>query len=420
MTVEIRKLLKRRKTIMVAAILFASSAAIYGLVHLSHRSSTIPAFAVKREEFVDSVQFRGEVKAMKSLSISAPAEAGELQILKIANTGVDLKKGDLIVEFDKSKTEQELATDGSALKSAQAAIDQVRAQSRLTEEEDMTAVTKAQYDVEVAKLDASKQEIVSKIEGAEANLKVANSQQKLHEVEEKLKSDRAVIHANVDSKLDASRKAAYDLERAQRSLATMTLVAPSSGLVNLVSVWHVGNMAPFKPGERVWAGAPIAELPDVSTLRVSARVDEADRGRLAAHQSATVQLDAIPERQFSGKLEQIGTIATMDFSAGWPIPRDFNLQIALDQKDPRLKPGMTAQITVIVDRIPNAIAIPVRASFQRSGQTVAYVVDGSKYREQPIEVSRRSRDRILVSSGLRPGDRVALQDPLAKDSTVKE
>ena len=214
MTGRIRNLLTRRKAMIVAAILFASSAAIFGLVHLSHRSSTIPAFAVKREEFVDSVQFRGEVKAMKSLSISAPAEAGELQILKIANSGVDLKKGDLIVEFDKSKTEQDLAQDRSALKSAQAAIDQMRAQSRLSEEEDMTAVTKAQYDVEVAKLDASKQEIVSKIEGAEANLKVANTQQKLHEVEEKLKSDRAVIHANVDSKLDASKKAAYDLERA--------------------------------------------------------------------------------------------------------------------------------------------------------------------------------------------------------------
>jgi HlyD family secretion protein len=420
MTYRIRNLLKQRKAMIVVAALLASSAAIFGLVHLSNRSSMVPAFEVKREEFVDSVQFRGEVKAMKSLTISAPAEAGELQILKIATSGAEVKKGDLIVEFDKSKTEQDMAQDGSALKSAQAAVDQVRAQSRLTEEEDMTAVTKAQYDVEVAKLDASKQEIVSRIEGAEANLKVANAQQKLHEVEAKLNSDRAVIHANVDSKLDASKKAAYDLERAQRSLATMTLVAPSGGLVNLVSVWHAENEAPFKPGERAWPGAPIAELPDVSSLRVSARVDESERGRLAPHQSATVQLDAIPERQFSGKLEQIGTIATMDFSAGWPIPRNFNLQIVLDQKDPRLKPGMTAQITVIVDRIPNAIAIPVQASFQKSGQTVAYVVDGSKYREQPIEVSRRSRDRILISSGLRPGDRVALQDPLARDARVKQ
>jgi HlyD family secretion protein len=416
----IPSLLKQRKVILPAAILLVSTAAIYGLVRLSTQPAKIPAFEVKQEEFVDSLQFRGEVKATKSLAVSAPAEAGELQILKIATSGSDVKKGDLIVEFDKSKTEQETAQDRSALKSAQAAIDQVRAQSRLTEEEDLTAITKAQYDVEVAKLDAGKQEIVSKIEGAEANLKVANAEQKLHEVDEKLKSDRAVIHANVDSKLDASKKAAYDLERAQRSLATMTLVAPSSGLVNLVSVWHAGNEAPFKPGERAWPGAPIAELPDVSTLKVSARVDEAERGRLAANQSTTVQLDAIPERQFTGKIDQISTIATMDFSAGWPVPKNFNLLITLHEKDPRLKPGMTAQITVIVDRIPNAIAIPVQASFQRSGQTVVYLVDGSHYREQPIVVARRNRDRILVSSGLHPGDRVALEDPLAKGSSVKE
>jgi RND family efflux transporter MFP subunit len=409
-----------RKAWVVLAVLFAGTAAIYGLVHLTSKPSKVPAFEVKREEFVDSLQFRGEVKATRSLTVSAPSEAGELQILKIATDGSDIKKGDTIVEFDKSKTEQELATDRSALKSAQAAVDQVRAASRLTEEEDETAITKAQYDVQTAKLDASKQEIVSRIEGAEANLKVTNAEQKLAELQAKLKSDRAVIHANVDSKLDASKKAEYDLERAQRSLASMKLVAPASGLVNLVTVWHESGEAPFKPGERVWAGAPIAELPDVSTLRVTARVDEAERGRLAAHQSATVQLDAIPERQFTGKLDQIGTIATMDFSSGWPVPKNFPLLITLDQKDARLRPGMTAQITVIVDRVPNAIAIPVQASFQRSGQTVVYVVDGAHYREQAIEISRRSRDRILVSRGLNPGDRVALADPLAKDTTVSQ
>ena len=269
MMFRIQNLGKRHRTMVVVAVLLVSSVAIFGLVRFSRRPSTIPSFDVKRGEFVDTVQLRGEVKAMRSVTVSAPAEAGELQILKIATSGADVKKGDLIVEFDKSKTEQDTAQDQSALKSAQAAIEQVRAASRLTEEEDITAVTKAQYDVEVAKLDASKQEIVSKIEGAEANLKVASAQQKLHELEEKLKADRAVIRANVDSKMDASRKAAFDLKRAESALGTMTLLAPSSGLVNLVSVWHAGGEAPFKPGERVWAGAPIAELPDVSTLRVS-------------------------------------------------------------------------------------------------------------------------------------------------------
>jgi HlyD family secretion protein len=125
----------------------------------------------------------------------------------------------------------------------------------------------------------------------------------------------------------------------------------------------------------------------------------------------TIQLDAIPDRQFTGHLQQIGTIATSDFSAGWPIPRNFNLDIAFDQKDPRMKPGMTAQVTVVVDRVPNALTSPVQASFQKSGQTVAYVWDGSKFQERGIEVARRSRDRLLVAKGLRAGDHVALKDP---------
>jgi multidrug efflux pump subunit AcrA (membrane-fusion protein) len=122
-------------------------------------------------------------------------------------------------------------------------------------------------------------------------------------------------------------------------------------------------------------------------------------------------LDAIADRQFTGKIEEISTIATSDFSAGWPIPRNFNLQIALDQTDARLKPGMTVQVTVIVDRVPDSITIPAQASFLRSGQTIAYVWDGSKFQERTIHVERRSRDHILVSSGLRSGDLIALADP---------
>jgi HlyD family secretion protein len=150
-------------------------------------------------------------------------------------------------------------------------------------------------------------------------------------------------------------------------------------------------------------------------MRVSARVDETERGRLAPEQSVALQLDAIPDKQFTGRVERIGTIATSDFSAGWPVPRNFDLEISIDQADPRLKPGMTVQATVIVDRVPNAIAIPAQASFLKSGQTVAYVWKGSKFEERAIQIERRSRDRLLISNGLRAGDLVALKDPTGKE-----
>ena len=411
----IRQLWIQRKAMVVVALLSMGSGAVLGAVRYSNRFPAIPTFEVKRGEFVDSVQFRGEVKAMKSVTISAPAEAGDLEIVKIAANGTQLKQGDTIVEFDKTKTEQELAQYRSTLKSAQAEIEQARAQARLKEEEDVTAVMKARYDVEAAKLDASKQEIVSRIEGAEAKLKVADAEQKLHEMEEKLKSDRAANTATIESKTQASKKAAYDVQRAERALTEMILRAPLAGMISLVPVWRPEGEVPFKPGDRAWPGAPMAELPDVSSLRISARVDETERGRVAIEQTVTAQLDAIPDRQFTGNIERISTIATIDFSAGWPIPRNFNLEVALDQADARLKPGMTAQLTVVVDRVPDGLSIPIEALFQKSGQTVAYVWEGSKFQEHAIDIGRRSRNRILVAKGLRAGDRVALKDPSVKE-----
>lgn len=410
-----RQLWIRRKVMVLIAVVLLGSGVVLGAVRYSNRPPEVPMFDVKRGEFIDSIQFRGEVKAMKSVTISAPAEAGDLQVMKIVADGTQVKPGDVVVQFDPTKTEQDLATYRSTLKSAEAEIEQSRAQARLTEEEDVTAVKKARFDVETAKLDASKKEIVSKIEGAEGNLKVLDAEQKLHEVEEKLKSDQAVNKATIDSKIEASKKAAFDVQKAEKNLTRMTLPAPAAGMISLISTWRPGGEAPFKPGDRAWPGAPMAELPDVSTLRVSARADETERGRLGLSQTVTAQLDAIPDRQFSGKIEQISTIATIDFSAGWPIPRNFNLIIALDQADARLKPGMTTQLTVVVDKVPDALTIPVEASFQKSGQTVAYVWRGSKFEERVIEVGRRSRDRILVAKGLAPGERVALKDPTVKE-----
>jgi HlyD family secretion protein len=412
---SLKTLWMKRRTLIVVLVLSAASAAVYGVVHYSSKPPVVPTFQVNRGEFLDALQFRGQLKAMRSVSITAPENAGDLQILKIAADGTQVKQGDVVVEFDPSKTQQDLAQDKSVLKSSQAEIEQVKADGRLTEEVDTTAVMKAKYDVEVAKLDASKQEVISRIEGAEANLKLADAKQALHGAEEKLKSDIAIDEATIEDKKNASRKAEYDAQRAESALASMTLKAPASGTINLLFVWHAEGDGPFKAGERAWPGTPIAELPDAASMRVAARVDETERGRLAVQQTVALQLDAIPDKQFTGKVERIGTIATSDFSAGWPVPRNFDLEISIDQADPRLKPGMTVQVTVIVDRVPNAIAIPAQASFSKSGQTVAYVWSGSKFEERAIQIERRSRDRLLISNGLRAGDLVALKDPTGKE-----
>ena len=405
----------RRKALVIVVVVLAGSGVVLGAVRLSRRSPNVPTMEVKRGEFLDTLQFRGEVKALKSVTISAPADAGDLQIIKLAGDGIAVKPNDVVVEFDKTKTEQDLAQFRSALKSAEAAIEQAKAQARLTEEEDKTAVLKAGYDVQSAKLEASKQEIVSHIEGEEAKLKLADAEQKLRESTTKQKSDTTLNQSNIESAEQASMKAKFDVEKAEQALAKMSVRAPSAGTISVLQHWMGSGEAPYRAGDRAWPGAAIAELPDASTLRISARVDETERGRLALKQAVTVSLNALPDRQFTGHIERISAIASMDFSSGWPITRNFILEILLDQTDSRFKPGISGQVNVVVDRVPDAITLPAQALFQKSGQDVAYVWQGSQFEERAVEVGRRSGDKVLVAKGVRAGELVALKDPTAKE-----
>jgi HlyD family secretion protein len=415
MTGRIRQFWLRRRAVFVTVVLLAASGVVLGAVRFGKHTPPVPTYEVKRNEFLDSIQFRGELKALKSVTLSAPAEAGDLQIIKLADEGTAVKPGDIVVEFDKTKTEQELAQNRSVFKSAEVAIDQAKAQAHLSEEEDKTAALKARYDVEAAKLEASKQEILSHIEGEEKKLSLADAEQKLREAEAKQESDAALNRAKIEETEHASNKAKHDVERAERVLTQMAIRAPAAGVISILQHWSGSNMSPYRTGDRAWAGAAIAELPDATTLRISARVEETERGRLAPHQPVTVQLNAIPDRQFTGHIEGISTIASMDFSGGWPITRNFILEIVLDQADSRFKPGSTGQVTVIVDRVAGALTIPAQALFQKSGQNVAYVWRRTQFEERQVDIGRRSADKIMIANGLGPGDQVALRDPTLKE-----
>jgi len=251
---------KKRAIIPVSAAL--GGLLIFGAFRLAKPAPRIPIAVVTRGEFVDYLELRGEAKASKSVTITAPYEAGDLQILKIAATGTQVKKGDVVVEFDTTNPKQTLAEDQSELKSADAEIEQSRAQARLKEEQDLTDVMKARYDVEAAKLDASKQEILSKIDGEEAQLKLADAQQKLKEAEAKLKSDKTSDAADVEGKRQKHDQAAFKVKQMERAVSVLILKAPSDGIVTVLNNWRasgfIGGGAPFKQGDRAWPGAAIA------------------------------------------------------------------------------------------------------------------------------------------------------------------
>jgi RND family efflux transporter MFP subunit len=411
----VKKIWHRHRVPVIVLGVMAVAGAAFGAARFYRSDPTIPTAVAQRGEFVETVQFRGHVIAEKSVQLKAPSVAGDIQIIKLARTGTVVKKGDVVAQFDTSKLVDTLNTRRSDMKQAEAEIEQERAKARLLDEQDRTDLLKARYDVERAKLDVSQHEILSQIDGAEKKLALADAEQKLREVESRQKADQTSSQASINGKVQTRDKSKADVARVERDIAAMTLRAPADGVVTLYPNWRAGgwftdNPPEFRPGDRAWNGATIAELPDFSTLQVSTRIDEVDRGRLQLKQTATIRVDAVPDREFQAHISQISALAKTDFST-WPPPRNFDVTLELDTQDPRLRPGMSGSGRIAVNRIPGSILIPPAALFSKAGATLVYVLAGAKFVPRPVMVGPRNEEQVAITSGLEAGEKVALKDP---------
>jgi len=413
--------LKRLWGLVIAAGAVLLLAVAYGAVRLSRAEPAVPTAEVRRGEFVDAVQLRGEVRALQSIFLIAPFGAGDIQILSLAKNGATVKRGDVVVEFDSTALQRQLEQRRSDLKTADGEIERAAAQARITEEQNRTAVQKARYDVERARLEASKQEILSAIEAEKTKLAVANAEQRLREAEQKLASDRLAAEADIASRRKRRERSLFEVQRLERAMAALTLRAPVDGMVNIMPNTRGrgpfgGGAAPeYRPGDRAWPGAVIAELPDLTKVRVYSRVEEADRSRLRLEQPASVRVDAIPEKELTGRVVTISPMAKPDYSI-WPPSKSFDLVVELDSQDHRLRVGMTAAVRVAVEKLTDALLVPAEAVFQKNGRFVAYVARRAHFEERVVQVGRRSSGQAVVTQGLLEGERVALKDPTIQEA----
>jgi len=79
--------------------------------------------------------------------------------------------------------------------------------------------------------------------------------------------------------------------------------------------------------------------------------------------------------------------------------------------DPRLRPGMSAGVEIEIERRPNVLVIPAKASFQIDGKPTVFLLTSNRYERRPIEVAARNSSEIVVSAGVEAGQVIALENP---------
>lgn len=383
---------------------------------------TISTAAVTKGEFIDVVELRGDVRPVTSVVLNAPMMAGDLQILKIVANGSSVKAGDVVLEFDGSTLKRTIQEKQSELRQANEELRQLQAQAGMGSEADRTALQHAGYDVDRAKLGLGEETITSKVDIEKGKLLLADAGQRLHEAEVKDAANRSATEKGFGAQRNRIIKIQADLDKAQKSLDALQIKAPADGVVSVMYNWQMSSSTAteFRAGDKAYAGAQILELPDLSSVLLTARLDESDRGVLQAGQAATIHLDAIPDRDYHASVTDVSLLARVDYSS-WPPVKNFDLRLTFADADVRLRPGMSAVARIAVGHLPDMLLVPTEAVFLVDGRALVYRLSADGRAADPVvvDVVKRNKVQTAVKGPLKPGDKVTLTRPDAGEKGKK-
>jgi biotin carboxyl carrier protein len=371
------------------------------------------------------VYVTGELRAGHSQMMTAPPiGGGALQLTHLLHTGVTVKKGDLVMEFDPSEQHYKLEQSHSELLQAEQEITKAKADAEVVAAQDKVALLKARFDVRRAELDVQKNELVSTIDARKNELALEGAKRVLAELEQDVKSRSASNQASIALAEEKRNKAKLAMDQAQDNINKMRVTAPMDGLIalqkneNAAGGFFGGGMSlpEYHEGDQVEPGVGVGQVIDPSSMELAAKVGELERNNIKEGQKVDLTLDAMPETTFHGTVKTVSANNARRFFDD-DTSSKFEVTITLDGTDPRMRPGLTTHISVNGDAKKNVLWVPQQAVYLKESKRIVYVRNGSNFDPKEVKVDVENESRAAVE-GVAVGTEIALVDPTAPRKTT--
>jgi HlyD family secretion protein len=408
------------------AIVAAAAAAARAVPGLPARRDPVPTARVTKGPLKLRVNATGELRAGRTVTMVTPPVGGMLRIVTLVQTGMPVKAGDVVVEFDPADQQYALEQARSELAEAEQEIVKMKADAAVQSAQDEVAMLTARFDVRRGELDTTANEFVGALEAQKNVLSLEEARRRLAQLLEDVKSRTATNQASLAVSLEKRNKAQLAMQRAQQVIDSLVIKAPFGGVVSLkenrdasggMIFW--GMVLPeYRAGDQIWPGRPVADVIESGRMEVRAKIDESDRPNLVDGQSAVVEVDALPGEKFTARVGQLSGLANRaNFFESASVTRLFDVTLQFDSPDPRLKAGGSVRVTLDGKDLPDAIHVPRQAVFDKNGKNYVFVKTGERFEPRDIKVEQRTESRVVIS-GLSEGTEIALVDPTARTTSA--
>lgn len=172
-----------------------------------------------------------------------------------------------------------------------------------------------------------------------------------------------------------------------------------------------GNQEAIQEGATVIERQPILTIPDLREMAVKVNIHESAVKRLAAGQTARIKIDAFPNERLTGLVTRVAVVADSASSFMNPDLKVYPTVVKIEGTYEWLRPGMSAEVEILVDTLEDVIYVPLQAVSYVGDQQVVYVTRGGRTERRNVEVGDFSEQFIEIVSGLAEGEQVLLLPP---------
>ena len=416
--------MKRRMVwagLVIIAIALAAAMAI-AVPRLPEKSNGTPTARVVRGALKLNVYATGELRAGRTVTMVTPPVGGMLRIVRMISTGIPVKAGEVVMEFDPSDQLYALEQARTELAEAQQEIVKMKADREVQLATDAVELLTARFDVRRAELDAMANEFISPIDAQKNVLSFEEAKRRLAQLEEDVKSRSATSTASLQVVQEKHNKAQLAMQRAQQVIDSLVLKAPIDGVVAAKEnrdasggMFFFGMVLPeYREGDSVWPGRPVVDVIESGKMELRAKIDESDRTNLVEGQVAEVSVDSLPGRTFKAKVGALSGLASRGnfFEPTSSVSRLFDVIFQFETLDPQLRAGASARVFIEGKEVPNVLHVPRQAVFDKNGKNHVFVKIGERFEPRDVKVVQRTEGRIGIE-GVDEGAEIALVDPTA-------
>lgn len=383
----------------------------------------VPNGKVVKGTFYVDIYEEGEIEAVNSINISSPMISwryGNLKITQIVKDGTEVQKGDTLIVFDPSEVQKGIVEAEGSLEISLAELEKLKAQHQ-SDLEELNAdyeisnlshqISKIKFESAVYESDISKKEIQLNLEKAEIALGRAKEQ-----IDNRIKVQREEVkQKNLSIEQNRSR-----LAEAHETLSKLYLISPSPGIAIISQNWSSGNK--FQIGDQCWSGFPLIQLPDLSSLKATAKINEVDIAKISKDLKVEIKPDAFSDSIFTGRVNSVANLAVNKSRES--RVKVFPVEILINETNKNLLPGLTVSCRLLIDQIDDVLYVPLEAINTEGDKNFVYKKSGTGYKKEEVEVGASNSDYMIITKGLNENDEVALVMPFAeeekKDATAKE